>query len=136
MSTVWCFSKIFFHKWKELWLLVINMVYTSSFTSCQTTLDLGSEEIMKYYENLKPSRNYSLVSSLHPKMKLLSIKGKTVLKLKLNFYRSAVFHTNTKVYVIYFGKNCLWKQYFASDSPQFYWNMICFTILLTLRPLR
>ena len=136
MRAIWCFTKIFFHKWNELSLLVINMVYTSCFTSCQTTWDLGSEEIRKYYENLKPSKNYSLVSSLHPKMKLLSIKRKTVLKLKLNFYRSALFHTNTKVSLIYFGKDCLWKQYFASNSPQFYWNMICFTILLTLWSLR
>ena len=27
----------FHHKWNEAWLLVINMVYTSCLTSCQTT---------------------------------------------------------------------------------------------------
>ena len=29
------------HKWNESWLLVINMVYTSCLTCCQTTKDLG-----------------------------------------------------------------------------------------------
>ena len=32
----------FNHKWIELWLLVINIVYTSCLTSCQTTEDLVS----------------------------------------------------------------------------------------------
>ena len=32
------FTKFFFHhKWNELWLLVINMVYTNCLTSCRTT---------------------------------------------------------------------------------------------------
>ena len=36
-----CFTKLFFHhKWNDGRLLVINMVYTSCLTSCQTTEDL------------------------------------------------------------------------------------------------
>ena len=44
--------------------------------------------------------------SLPPKMKILSILAKTVQKLKLNFSRSALFHTNTKVCLIYSGQDC------------------------------
>ena len=38
-------------------------------------------------------------------MKILSILIKTVQKLKLNFSHSALFHTNTKVCLIYFGQD-------------------------------
>ena len=53
-ETLWCFTKFFFqHKWNEVRLLVINMVYTSCLSSTPTTSDLGSEEIRKGQENLK-----------------------------------------------------------------------------------
>ena len=39
----WCFSKVSFqHKWNDVRLLLINMVYRSCLTSCQTTWDLES----------------------------------------------------------------------------------------------
>ena len=41
-----------------------------------------------------------------PKWKFCQYKWKTVQKLKLNFSRSALFHTNTKVCLIYFGQDC------------------------------
>ena len=47
-----------------------------------------------------------LVASLPCKMKILSIRAKTVQKMKCNFSRSALFHTSTKVYLIYFGQDC------------------------------
>ena len=38
MSTFWCSAKFFFHhKWNEVQLLVLNVVYTSCLTSCWTT---------------------------------------------------------------------------------------------------
>ena len=38
--TFWYFAKFsFHHKSKEAWLLIINMVYTSCLTSCQTPPD-------------------------------------------------------------------------------------------------
>ena len=95
--------------------------------------DLRSSEIRKCQEGLKSSYNYSLVPSLLPKMEILSIVAKTIQKLKLNFSRSVLFLTNTKVCLIYFGQDCLWKQYFVSNSPQSPSNLICFTILVILR---
>ena len=56
-------------------------------------------------------------------------------KKKLNFFHTALFHTNTKVCLIYFGQDCLWKQYFVSNLPQVPSTLICFTILVTLGPL-
>ena len=39
----WCFSKVSLqHKWNDMRLLLINMVYRSCLTSCQTTWDLES----------------------------------------------------------------------------------------------
>ena len=39
----WCFSKVSLqHKWNDVRLLLINMVYRSCLTSCQTTWDLES----------------------------------------------------------------------------------------------
>ena len=49
---------------------------------------------------------YSLVPSLPPRMKIFSILTKNVQKLKLNFSRTALFHTSTKVFLIYFGVGC------------------------------
>ena len=49
------------------------MVYGMIYTSCRTTLDLGSQKIMKYQQNFKISLTYSLLPSLTHKMKNLSI---------------------------------------------------------------
>ena len=36
LETFWYFTKSSFHnKWKEVWLLVINMIYTNCLTICQ-----------------------------------------------------------------------------------------------------
>ena len=53
----------------------------------------------------------------------------------LTFHVKALFHTTTKFCLIYFGKDCLQKQHFASNSTKTPSNLICFTILVTLRPL-
>ena len=39
-------------------------------------------------------------------MKILSVQAKNCSKLKLNFSRSLLFHTNSKVCLIYFGQDC------------------------------
>ena len=49
------------------------MVYGMIYTSCRTTLDLGSQKIMKYQQNFKISLTYSLLPILTHKMKNLSI---------------------------------------------------------------
>ena len=37
LETFWCFTKFFFHhKWNDVRLSLINMIYTSSLTSCET----------------------------------------------------------------------------------------------------
>ena len=53
----------------------------------------------------------------------------------LTFHVKVLFHTTTKFCLIYFGKDCLQKQHFASNSTKTPSNLICFTILVTLRPL-
>ena len=57
---------------------------------------------------------------------------KNVQKLKLNFYCKAPLHTNTKVCLMYFDQDCLWKKYFAFNSSQSPSKLICFTVLVTL----
>ena len=56
-----------------------------------------------------------------------------VQKLKLNFNCSALFQTNAKVCLIYFGKDCISKKCFASNLLSSPSNLTSFTILVTLR---
>ena len=52
-ETFQSFTKFFFgHKWNDIGLLPINKVNASSFTSCQTTDNLGSYEIKKSHETV------------------------------------------------------------------------------------
>ena len=88
------------------------------------------------YEVLRRSQifiNYSVLLSLPPKTKILSIQVKNCSKIEIGFSCSALFHTSTKVCLIYFGQDCLWKKYFASNSPQSPSNLICFSMLVTIR---
>ena len=41
----------------------------------------------------------------------------------------------TRVCLKYFVNDCVWKQIFASNSPQTPLNLILFTTFVTLRPL-
>ena len=50
-------------------------------------------------------------------------------------YRSVLFHMKNGVCLKYFAYGCLCKQIFASNSPQVSLNLICVTIVVTLRPL-
>ena len=54
---------------------------------------------------------------LPAKMKILLILLKTLEKEKLNFSRSALFHMKTRVSLIYSVNDCLWKHFFARNSP-------------------
>ena len=57
----------------------------------------------KYQENRKTSNNYSLVRSLSPKMKVLSILAKKSLKIKLKlFLWCVVSHENWSLSQIFF----------------------------------
>ena len=63
-----------------------------------------SHELWNNPKDPKSCHNYSLVPSLPPKF--CQHKQKTFQKLKLKFFRSALFHTNLKMCVIYFGQDC------------------------------
>ena len=98
-------------------------------------LGLSNLEIRKYKENLKTSLNYSLVPSVNTKMKFCQYYQKTAEKWKLNFSRSALFHKKSRVCLKYLVHGCLCKQMFPSNSTQVPLNLICLTILVTLRSL-
>ena len=63
-----------------------------------------SDELWNNPKDLKSFHNYSLASILPPK--ICQHKQKTFQKLKLKFFRSALFHTNIEMCVIYFGQDC------------------------------
>ena len=72
--------------------------------------------------------------SLPAKIKILAMLAKNSLKQELNFFRSVLFHMETRVTLKYFVNGGLWKQFFASNSTQTSSNLISLTILVTLRP--
>ena len=104
----------FHHKWNDAQLLLINMVYTSCLTSCQTTLrKLGN--IRKFSE---PHRMIAWCAVFLPKWKFRQYKQETLEKQTLNFSCSVLFHMETGVSLKYFVIDCrsqLWQQN--------YWNM-------------
>ena len=71
------------------------------------TEGLGSQEIRKYQENLNTLQKDSLVPSLPPKFKILSILAKNFSKYTLDFSRSVLFHMNIRVYLKYFVHGCI-----------------------------
>ena len=126
------FYQIFLnHKWSESWLLVRNMVYTSCLTSCRRTktYDLRKLGSIKKIWNL--DRIITWCPVFLPKWTFCQYKWKTVQKLKSNVSCSALFHTNTNISLIYFGQDCLGKQYFASNSPKAPSNLTCFSHKVT-----
>ena len=52
----------------------------------------------------------------------------------MNFYRRTLSHIKTRACLKYFVNDCLWKQFFASNSPQTPSNLISLTIVESLRP--
>ena len=82
------FCFFFYHKWNGLWLLLINMVYTSYLTSCRTTEN-----------HLKTSKNFNLVPSLHPKKKILSILAKYSLKIEIDHFPVVCYFTQKLEFV-------------------------------------
>ena len=67
--------------------------------------NLGIQEISKDQKNLKTSQNYSLLSSLTPKI-YFKYYQKTPEKQKLNFYRTVLFHIKTRICLKYFVHDC------------------------------
>ena len=61
------------------------------------------------------------------------VLAETAEKQKLKFPRIALLHLKTRVCPIYFVHDCLWKQFFASNSPQSTSNLFLWTILVTMR---
>ena len=66
---------------------------------------LKTYDLRKYHENLEASQNYSLVLSLPPKMKTLSVLLKIPAK-KIELSRSALFHMKTRASFKYFVHDC------------------------------
>ena len=50
----------------------------------------------------------------------------------MNFSRSALFHMKTRVCLKNLVHNCIWKVFFAFNSPQASLNLIFQTMLVTL----
>ena len=48
---------------------------------------------------------------------------------------AALFQMKNRIFLKYFVRSCLWKQFFAFSSPQASSNVICLTILVTPRSL-
>ena len=65
-------------------------------------------------KNLKISLNYCLVLSAPSTMKILLV----IVKQKLSFSCSELFHIKTKACPKYFVNDCLWKQFLPSTPPQ------------------
>ena len=107
-----------------------KLVYSSYPTICRRTLDWRSSEIRKHWENLKTSWNYCPVLSRPLDMKILSVL------VKIELFRSAVFHLNFRVCLKYFVNDCVgtkfqfkrtylifwikfsWKRYFLSKTEK------------------
>ena len=89
---------------------------------------LGNKEISRKSQNFLDSK-----FSLPLKPKILSILRKKFEKQKLNFSPSALFHMKTRVCLKHFLHDCIWRQLFASNSPQPPLNVISVTVLGTPR---
>ena len=77
-------------------------VKQSAITSCRRTQDLRSYKIRKGQENLNTSKNYNLVPSLPPKLKILLILAKNCWKIKLKTYPYfALSHENYSLLQIF-----------------------------------
>ena len=63
-------------------IIKIKLVYKSCLTSCQTAQDFRSLEIKKFQENVETLCNFCLVFSTPPKMKVLLVLAKSLLKNK------------------------------------------------------
>ena len=93
---------------------------------------LGNQEISRRCQNFM---NCSVVLSLAPKIKILSILAKILAKLKLNFSRRCYFTEKLQFVInisarIVSAKSILLVTHHPSPS-----NLICLTILVTLRAL-
>ena len=81
------------------------MVDTCCLMSCWTTYDFGSfrkSENRKYHRNLKTSLTYSLVSSLTPKIKILSIFVNRNLTFPVVFYFSRNLGFVSTIFIKFF----------------------------------
>ena len=88
---------------------------------------LGNKEISRKSQNFLDS-NLVFLSN-----RKLSILRKKFEKQKLNFSPSALFHMKTRVCLKHFLHDCIWRQLFASNSPQPPLNVISVTVLGTPR---
>ena len=70
--------------------------------------------------NLITSYNGGLLSSLPPKIKILSTLAKTLEKHKSNFSRSALFHMKTRVCIKHFFHDCRVFYILLYHGPKFW----------------
>ena len=96
--------------------------------------------ILRNKEISRKSQNFiELKSSAQPSSQnenfFNTVLIKNSWKKKLNFSRNILFYMKNWVCLKYFVHDCIWKRFFASNSPQTPLNLICSTIFGTLGPL-
>ena len=128
------FYQIFISLQVKRRLIISNkLVYTSCLTSCRTTQDLRPQKIRKVQNNVKTLWKYKPVLSLPLKNKILSIRAKDSLTIDFQlFLQQAISHAEqsfTQIFRPYFSRETA----FPSNSSQDPSNLICLTILATLR---
>ena len=113
-------DKVFFHhKWNNAQLLLINMVYISCFTSCQTTLHFrrwaghcAHTHHKNFISGKRPNPIPHSVMAQHPaplapaKMKASLILAKNSWKTQIKPFGSSLFHMKTRVSLKHILNNC------------------------------
>ena len=63
---------------------------------------------------------------LHPKKKISPILAKDSMKIEIEPLLYCVISHENEFFLKFFGRGCLWKQFFVSNSPQAPSNLIFF----------
>ena len=92
---------------------------------------LGKQEISEKSQNFIKSK-----CSTQPDFqnKNFANNSKNLLKIEIELFLNTLLHLKTRVCLKYFVHHCLCKQFLVSKPPQATSNLICLTILVTLRP--
>ena len=96
------------------------------------TVIINCQTILKKLTILK---NYCLLLSPPPEMKILSVLAKFSWEIEIEHSRSALFHMKIRVSLKRFVNDCLWQQFLDSNTPHSLSNLIYLNSLVTLRPL-
>ena len=94
--------------------------------------NLESQKFRKDHENLSTSKNYKLVPSTPHQSKTFLILAKNKSKLS----GIALFQIKTRVCLMYFVHDCLWKEFSSFNSHQASSKFIFVTNLVSMRLLK